>query len=103
MRNGETRVVRQAKLRGLPCGSYQFESGVAAAHGDGDGALFEKPFGGRAAHSLKRLRAKPVPDLIRDGYRFVPRKRVKTKDRSPVLIQSEPIRLQASGRNIVLS
>jgi hypothetical protein len=32
----------------------------------------------------KRFRAKPVPDLIRDGYRFAVGKRVKRESRAPV-------------------
>jgi hypothetical protein len=38
---------------------------------------------------------KPVPDLgIAGGYRLARRKRVTTKSESPVLIPSEPKRLQ---------
>ncbi len=43
--------------------------------------------------SLEPFQAKPAPDLVRGGRRFASRKRVKTKTRASVLIQSEPNRI----------
>jgi hypothetical protein len=42
----------------------------------------------------KRFRAKPVPDLIRDGYRFAVGKRFKTRIESPGPIPSDRQRLK---------
>src|ERR1700722_1433777 len=46
-----------------------------------------------ASTSLERFRAKACPDLIRGGYRFACRKRVKTRIQNPVPILSERKRL----------